>query len=705
MNPRRLGWPLGGFVLLLVAAFAAAEASGWRFLAGPAERWLGRQLERELRFGPAAAPDATREGGFRLSLLGRVQLQLDALEIANPPWSGLGPMLQARQVVLGLRYRDLLAARDGQPLTVRQLRAEGLQLRLERMADGRASWQFGRRGMQAAGPPKINGVHFERLEVHDGTLALRDALAALRLEGRFGYLSDAWQGRQAGWVADAKGAYRDWPVELKLRTGPVLPEADSLRSSTVPVTLAGSAGRARLGFDGTLRGLLGDLRFGGRYELSGPSLAAVGEPLGVTLPTTPPFTMRGEIERAGSLWTTRVQAARIGRSQLAGEFGFRRRAGELPELTGELRGAALWLQDLGPAIGTRAKPTLGTPGLPPPTRTPARVLPDRPLDLPSLSAMRADVRIRLDRLELGHPRLQSVQPLRAHLLLADGVLTIEDLEATLARGQLWGRVQLDGRERAARWDVDLGARGLRLEQWIAQSRPGGQPPGSTPGRSQVDPPPRGAATSKTFPGGAPWVTGELAGRFQLQGRGRSVAELLGSSSGNGRVFWSNGTVSHLAIEAAGIDLFEAVGVMLRGDEALPVRCGAADLQVRGGQVEPRLLVVDTPDSTVWGTGKVSLADERLDLLARVAPKDVSPLAPRTPLRVRGTLSDPDISLDKAQLARRAAPAVLLGLLNPLAALLPLVDPGSREAAEQRLAGCHRLAAEHAARPSRHPGPA
>lgn len=192
------------------------------------------------------------------------------------------------------------------------------------------------------------------------------------------------------------------------------------------------------------------------------------------------------------------------------------------------------------------------------------------------------------------------------------------------------------------------------------------------------------------------MTGELAGRFQLQGRGRSVAELLGSSNGNARLLWSDGTVSHLAIEAAGIDIAEVLGLMLRGDHTLPVRCGAADLAVRAGQVEPRLLVVDTPDSTVWGTGSVSLTDERLDLLARVAPKDMSPLALRTPLRVRGTLSDPSISLDKGPLARRAVPAVLLGLLNPLAALLPLVDTGSREAAAQRLAGCHRLVAEGAA---------
>jgi len=652
-------------LVLLVAAFGIGEASGWRFLAGSAERWASRYLDRELRFGGSA--DQTGDSGFRLSLLGRVRLQLADLTIANPSWSQLGPMVQARQVELRLRYRDLMTAGNGQPLTLQWLQADGLALQLERRADGAASWQFGRRKKAAADTdPAINGVHFENLQVRDGQLALRDGARALHLDGRFGYLPDAWQGQQPGWVGDAKGTYQQWPVELKLRTGSVLPEATSLQASAVPMVLTGHAGTARLSFDGTVRDLLGQPGFKGRYVLGGPSLAAVGEPLGVTLPTTPPFTMQGEIERDGPRWATRVESARIGRSQLAGEFEFRRPAGALPSLTGELRGAVLWLQDLGPAIGTRAKPTLGTSALPPPAHAPARVLPDRALDLPSLSVMEADVRVRLDRFELGHPLLQSAQPLRARVTLNDSVLTIQDLDAALAKGRMWGRVELDGRTAKAVWTVDLSANGLRLEQWIKQQRDAGQPP---------------------------YVTGELAGRFQLQGRGRSVAELLGSSNGNARLLWSDGTVSHLAIEAAGIDIAEVLGLMLRGDDTLPVRCGAADLAVRNGQVEPRLLVVDTADSTVWGTGRVSLVDERLDLLARVAPKDMSPLALRTPLRVRGTLSKPAISLDKGPLVRRVVPAVMLGLLNPLAALLPLVDPGSREAAQQRLAGCHRLVAE------------
>jgi len=658
--PRRRRWawllPLG-LVVGMAAAFAVGESQGWRFLAHPAERWLSDHLAREVHFGDDAA------NGFRLSLLGRIQLQVAELNVANPGWSQLGPMVQARQAELKLRYRDLLAARGGDALTVQSLTADGLQLQLERRADGRASWQFG--AEPAASPnhdkPPIDGVHFESLVVSHGELKLIDTPSAVKLDGQVAYLPDAWQ-NQPGWTAQAKGRYRDAPIVVQARTGAVLPGLDALSPSDVPITFDGTAGRARLKFEGKVRDLMGQQSLSGHYVLSGPSLAAVGEPMGVTLPTTPDFTMQGQLQRDGTRWTTQVQSAHIGRSQLAGEFEFRNRPGELPSLTGELRGPALWLQDLGPAIGTTPELDLAK-AKPGSTDSDARVLPDRPLDLPSLAAMQADVRIKLDRLELGHPKLQSLRPLKAHLTLNDSVLTLEDLDATLAQGRVWGRIQLDARRPSdGLWKVDLATSGLRLDEWIQQDRP---------------------------KGGPPYVAGNLGGRFKLTGHGRSVANLLASADGQAQLLWTQGQMSHLVVEAAGIDVAQALGVMLRGDEALAVRCGAADLDVQHGLVSPKVLVVDTSDSTLWASGNLSLASEKLDLVAHVAPKDVSPLTLRTPVHVRGTLSDPDVSLDKGRLARRVVPAALLGMLNPLAALLPLIDTGSDEA-KAKMAGCQQL---------------
>jgi hypothetical protein len=51
---------------------------------------------------------------------------------------------------------------------------------------------------------------------------------------------------------------------------------------------------------------------------------------------------------------------------------------------------------------------------------------------------------------------------------------------------------------------------------------------------------------------------------------------------------------------------------------------------------------------------------------------------RTPIRITGTLEDPALAPDVAPLAGRAAAAVVLGLINPLAALFATFEPGPGE---------------------------
>ena len=437
---------------------------------------------------------------------------------------------------------------------------------------------------------------------------------------------------------------RDLPIKASLQTGSALPWLSSdPNAPAVPVTLRGNIGQARLSFDGEVRDLLVSQGLAGDYTLSGPSLAAVGEPLGVTLPTTPAFSMRGRLTREGTRWTTAVRQATIGKSQLSGEFQYDKPENAVPTLTGELRGRELWLADLGPAVGVPAEP-----GAPRAKKAASRVLPDKQFDLPSLRAMNANVNVKLARFESGSALLQAAEPLNARIVLQDGVLELRDIDARVARGQVAGLMRLDGREPKAQWRARLRVSGVHLEQWLNLERKNGQR----------------------------WVTGVMGGRIALDGVGRSTAELLASADGRMVLYWTDGTVSHLVVEAAGIDIAQGLGLLVRGDDALQVNCGVADLRVKDGMVTPRPMVVDTKDSVVLVDGDMSLATERLNLVAKVDPKDKSPLTLRTPLNIQGTLGDPRLSLQKAPLLRKLVPAAVLGVaVAPLAAIVPLIDLG------------------------------
>ncbi len=57
------------------------------------------------------------------------------------------------------------------------------------------------------------------------------------------------------------------------------------------------------------------------------------------------------------------------------------------------------------------------------------------------------------------------------------------------------------------------------------------------------------------------------------------------------------------------------------------------------------------------------------------PKDPSPLSLRVPFDVKGTFKKKQVTPDKGKLALKAGAAIALGAINPLAALLPLIETG------------------------------
>ncbi len=642
--PHRWWWlAVAAPLFALLAGLLVCEALGWPFLQAPLQQMLSRHLQRDVRIaGPA----------FSLHLLGGVRLHAARLEVAAPSWSKAAHTLLAQELSVEMRYVDLWRARGGQRLRIHSLKARELNAELERLADGRASWS--RAQAVAPAPPS-----FGQLRVHQGQLHVRDEMHDLDLQVS-GFTVDVKR-NSASLRADISGRYRSFPVKAEMQALGVLPwEAGGTDNANSALTVKGSVGRASMTFAGRFMppGAGAPMLDGvtGRFSLSGPSLAAVGEPMGVTLPTTAAFRTEGLLAKEGRIWRVVVNQASIGASQLNGAFSYDS-APAVPMLAGRLGGRRLAMVDLGPALGVIPVPAQRK------AATGGKVLPTRAFDLTSLRTMDANVLIDINEVDLNTRLLEPLKPLRAHLVLKGGVLSLNDVDARLADGRLFGRLMLDGRASVALWTTELRWSAVRLERWIHQARAEAAPP---------------------------WISGSLEGSATLRGQGRSTAEILGSLAGRMHTELRGGTVSHLAIEAAGLDIAQGLGVWIKGDDALPVTCAVAEVVATGGVLRPRLAVIDTRDSVVWLDGSLSLASETLDMRAIVAPKDFSPLALRTPLRVRGTLAQPVVSLQKDALVRKLGVTALLALLNPVAALIPLIDPGNTDAARRGATDCRNL---------------
>jgi len=686
-------WPsvLIAALLVTVIAVVACEAAGWPFLASPMQRWLAKTLDRNVAFGD----ESGGRGGVRIRLLGGIRIAASRLEIGAPAWSQSPHMLLARDAQLELGYFDLWRAWRGAPLHIRELEAAELDGVLERRADGTASWQFGKKAKVDDGEQPVALPTFGQLRVADGHLTYSDEILPTAIDARFalsdgsvpasgassasnapgivvragGAVASASAAAQAvvlapgesGLRLNATGQYRKLPLRIDLRTAGVLGLfAQGKEADAQPLQLIATIGHADLSFQGSTTDPLHFAGLQGHFTLAGPSLAAVGDPLGITLPTTPAFSTRGTLAKEGGIWNAVFEDATIGTSRLNGAFTYDRRP-KVPLLSGKIGGSRLVLADLGPAVGTPAQgeaPQAGSR-----TASGERVIPDKKFDLPALRAMDANVLIDIGMFDPGTTLIEPLRPVRGHLLLADGVLTIADFEGNTAQGRLVGFLQLDGRGSQALWTADMRALGVDLTRWLRLKRDAASPP---------------------------YVSGKLDALVKVKGAGRSTAEILGSLAGDIRIHLREASISHLIVEASGLDIAQALGVFIKGDDALPILCNVVDLDVVNGVAQPKVFVLDTKDSTIWIDGTVSLKSEAMDLRAVVSPKDFSPLTLRTPIHVRGTLGKPTVALEPRKLAGKAGAAALLSLLNPLAAIIPFVDPGARQAAKDAAAECAAL---------------
>jgi uncharacterized protein involved in outer membrane biogenesis len=658
----RRGWAVAAAVLALVGAgVLAGEMAGWPFLTAPAERALSKTLQRDVQLGDPADGESRATVRF----FGGLKIKVPELQIAAPAWSKRPFFLHASQAEMHLSYGDLWRARGGAPLDIDLLHADTLVVHAERLADGRASWAFGSTvpeektdEARSTGMPTVR-----ELRVLQGQLTFVDAPLKANITARLQLSEGASSASPApqpasgsrplptalrGLIVGAEGTYGPARLTASLRStgiAPLLREGGD--AVAVPVTLELKAGKAALSFKGTVTDVFKLSDMTGAFRVSGPSLASVGDPLGVTLPTTNAFVLAGRLAKRGEVWNVVTDDATVGASKLKAALSYDTRP-RVPLLTGCVSGPRLLLADLAPTIGGEPD---APPAPPPSASAPAsgRVIPDKEFDLPSLRAMNANVLMSFDRVELGSLFAMPLQPLKTHLTLQDGKLLLSDLTARTADGNLAGHVSLDGNGRVALWQTELRWWGVKLENWLKQDRAGDLPP---------------------------YVSGNLVGRATLKGQGRSTAQILGSLDGSVATSLRRGQVSHLVIEAAGLDIAQALGVLLKGDKALPVSCALADMRAERGVLRPRAFVVDTGDSTLWADGSISLKDETLDMRVLVAPKDFSPLALRVPLKVTGAFNAPRVSIEKGPLAAKLGGAVLLALINPLAALIPLVDPGA-----------------------------
>ncbi|MDM0032842.1 AsmA family protein [Variovorax sp. J22P271] len=194
---RTAKWLLWAIGLLLAAALGLML-----FLktldAGVYQRALARELSSALGRDVSI-------GSVSFDLAVRPTLSVRDLRIANPPWASRPDFVTAAS---GEARLDLVALWQGR-VEMRAMRLEGVNLLLERSAQGEGNWQFGTpdRGSQRAALPDFGTVSLT--DAHVGWRPGGDAVEQLRVDSAEVTISGGLPFR-----VQALGDYRQTPMQL-----------------------------------------------------------------------------------------------------------------------------------------------------------------------------------------------------------------------------------------------------------------------------------------------------------------------------------------------------------------------------------------------------------------------------------------------------------------------------------------------------------
>jgi uncharacterized protein involved in outer membrane biogenesis len=584
--------------------------------------------------------------------VGRVmQMTADDVAVANPPdWQGDDPPFV---MIHGLTIRvDAWGYIQGHGLALPLIDLDGLKILAAETASGAANFRLamGEQGSNG-GSVKIGDVRIHDGEVHAIIPKLKtDVRARIDTQG---------DGDAAKIVVNAKGTYAAQPLTGKLIGGGLLALRDA--DHPWPVDMNLSNGPTRVALNGTLRDPVAFQGADVRLRLRGPDMALLEPFVGFPIPKTPAYQISGKLDLNG-LTTIRFEdfTGRLGNSDIAGTIeeqpsGTESNGKTKPVVTMDLRSSRVDLADLSGFIG-------GTPGRTNTVNATAqereavaradaspKLLPDTPINIPRLDW--ADIHLRYHGAHI-EGRSVPLDDLAVVMDVVGGRVTLHPISFGIGKGRLSSDIDLTP---TSKKNVHAKAT-LRMQNLDVS---------------------RLMAATHTFQG-----AGSVSGIGALDATGDSLASLMANGNGEVKMAMAGGNVSAVLIDLTGLQFGNALLSALGIPTQTPVQCFVGDLGLTRGNLDFKVMILDTGEAITNVGGDVDLAKETVNLALKTDSKHFSIGSLPTRIKISGTFKDPSIRPGAAVAARAGAAAGLGVLFAPLA-ILPTVQFGTSDADDAR----------------------
>ena len=570
------------------------------------------------------------------------------IHISNPPaLSGHTTMANIKQIDFSLNPYALLQKKIDIPV----LRFESPLINLLRNADGINNWTFRNNNQTSIWHLKLQRIVFSKGRIH-----LVDAIRHADVTADINTL-DADPVYGVAWQLHGKLGNED--VSGTGRAGAVL----SLQQQTTPYPIMARlhVGKTLIAVKGTLTKPSDLAALDMHLNVSGPSMGKLYAISGIYLPETPPFATEGHLigtlSAHDSRWIFENFSGKMGASDMEGSLNYQSKKPR-PLLSGTIVSHVLHFSDLAPLIGAdsnASKVRRGDATLQPQNK----VLPVDPFKTERWRSVDADINFSAD--TIIRNKALPLNKLMTHVHLHNSVLSLVPLDFSVAGGNLNSNIALDGSgksgKNAIKATMKVTARHLYLKQLF---------PTFKPMQASI---------------------GEINGEAALSAVGNSVASLLGTSNGEIKLLINQGTVSRLLLEEMGLNIGNVILTTISGDKPVKLNCMATDLKISNGLMQASSFIIDTDDAILNITGNINLAREQLNLTVNTNSRGMRVLSLRAPIYVSGSFKQPHVRVDKGVMAMKAGSAIVLVVLAPIAALIPLIKTGPGENSE-----CARLLA-------------
>ena len=375
------------------------------------------------------------------------------------------------------------------------------------------------------------------------------------------------------------------------------------------------------------------------YELAGTEIEGLDPLADFTIPLRGEFRARGRITGRGNRFTYE-ENLRVGKSDLRAEITVLRQPPR-PKITGSIVANQIHMDDMDLFDSDKEAAS---------TQEKSRVIPDYALPVDVLLATDLDLDIKAERIRAP---LGDLGEFVSKVSIEDGRFK-SSLRVTGVKGaQITSEFDVDAAVDPPRKRIQVNAKDLDF--------------GFLLNRMDV----------------TDLVKGKIDLFVDLSGTGATRYDFLGNATGRITIIGGPGQITGRRIDLWAADLIPTMlSTNWQRDDVTETNCMVAHIELKEGLAEIEDLLLDTQRITIAASGIMNLETEELNLVIAPRPKRPSLVSLANPVRIEGTLAEPQVAVTRIPRGSRLAgtsASLLAGLVNPVFLIFALSDTGTGQA--------------------------